>query len=290
MNKLIAIDLDGTLLNTHGEISETTKNIINEFTKKGFQIVLASGRTVDSIQNYTHELNVSNYIIAGNGSIIYDYKNKKNIYEKYISKVKALKLIKICEENSIVYSVYTNKTIVSSFLKYNVLYFYKNNLMNPVSKRTNITLVQDVSNYIKNMKDEKVMKLFICDENKSVFNSISRKFKCIDNIEFLDVSHMSRKYIFDGSKEFPIEYFYTEITEKNVDKWFSLCYLAKELNIDSKDIIAFGDNANDLKMIENAGIGIAMKNASPFVKEKANLITDFDNDNDGVALMLQKIL
>ena len=290
MYKLLAIDLDGTLLNTHGEISETTKRIIDETTKRGVKVVLASGRTVDSIRNFAYDLNVSNYIIAGNGSIIYDLKNKNAIYENYIPKSKALNLINLCEDNSITYSVYTNKSIISKFLKYNVLYYYKDNMKRTANRKTNITLVQDVYNYVKNMEDEKVMKFLIADKTKSVFSALSRKFKDIKDIGILDVSHISRKIISDGSREIPLEYYYTEISQKNVDKWIALEILAKKLNIDLKDVAVFGDNANDIKMLENAGLGIAMKNSSPVVKEKAKLVTDFDNNHDGVVLMIEKIL
>ena len=67
-------------------------------------------------------------MIAGNGAVVYDIQNDKIIYEKYIPKSKAIEIIKICEQNSIFYDVYTNKSIIASSLRYNVLYYYKENL------------------------------------------------------------------------------------------------------------------------------------------------------------------
>ena len=290
MYKLVAIDLDGTMLNTYGEVTESTKRILKETMKKGCEVVIASGRTIDSIQAIADEIGTKKYMIAGNGSIVYDISKKNIIYEKYIPKSKALNIIKICEDNSITYSVYTNKTIIANSLKYNILYYYKQNLKKQPNKKTSITLVENIYDYVKNIEDEKVMKIFICDSTESIFNAILRKIGELEDIEILDVSHMSRKVISNGSEEVPIEYFYTEITEKNVDKWYALEFLINKLNIEKKEVMAIGDNVNDRKMIEQAGLGIAMKNSTPKITEVANYVTDFDNNNDGAARAIEKFL
>ena len=79
------------------------------------------------------------------------------------------------------------------------------------------------------------------------------------DIEILEVSHMSRRMIKQGTEDIPIEYYYTEISASNVDKWNAIQYLIKRLNINKEDVIAIGDNINDIKMIENAGLGIVMR-------------------------------
>ena len=90
MYKLIAIDLDGTLLNSYGQISEKNKLALNNAKEKGIQIVLASGRTTDSVKSIANEIGVQNYIICGNGSLIYDLQKEEIIYDKFIEKKKAL--------------------------------------------------------------------------------------------------------------------------------------------------------------------------------------------------------
>ena len=92
--------------------------------------------------------------------------------------------------------------------------------------------------YIKNSENEKYLKITICDETKSIFNSVIRKLKQIKNIDVLDVSHMSRKVIKKGSEDINIEYYYTEISLADVDKWVAIQYLSKKLNIDNENIIA----------------------------------------------------
>ena len=133
------------------------------------------------------------------------------------------------------------------------------------------------------------MKILVADNTKSIFNSIIKKVRNIKDVEVLDVSHMSRKIIRHGTEEIPIEYYYTEISMQNVDKWSAIEYLIKKIEIKKEEVIAIGDNMNDKKMIENAGLGIAMKGSMPEVLEAANYVTSSNNE-EGVASALQKFL
>ena len=117
MYKLIAIDLDGTMLNSYGIVTENTKKVIKQTIEKGIDIVIASGRPIDSIKVIAKEIGSNHYFIAGNGALIYDMKEDKIIYDKLLSKEKVLEIIKICEENSIFYNLYTSQTILSKALK-----------------------------------------------------------------------------------------------------------------------------------------------------------------------------
>jgi hypothetical protein len=101
---------------------------------------------------------------------------------------------------------------------------------------------------------------------------------------------MSRKIIKNGTEEIPLEYYYTEISEKDVDKWNALEFLIQKLNITKNEVITIGDNVNDKKMIEAAGLGIAMKGSTPKITETANYITEYDNNNEGVARALEKFI
>ena len=287
MYKLVAIDLDGTMLNHYGEISEKTKEIVRKCVEKGVEIVPASGRPIDSIKTIANDLGIKGYFIAGNGALVYDIQKDEIIYENYIKKEKVLEIIRICEENSISYNVYTDKVILTPNLKFNVLYYYKENLKKEESKKTNISIVENMYEYVKNMKEENFLKITICDDSDSIFHSIIKKVREINGIEVLDIAHMSRKIIKQGTEEIPVEYFYTEISSNDVDKWNAIEFLIKELGLKREEIIAIGDNINDKKMIENAGRGIAMKGSTPEIIEVAKEVTD-TNDNDGVAKVLEK--
>lgn len=289
MYKLIAIDLDGTLLNSYGEVSNENKQAIRNVIDKGVEVVLSSGRIGDSVESIAHDLGANNYYISGNGSMLYNMKEDKIEYENFIEKEKMLKLIKICDENSIYYSIYTENMVITKSLKYNVAFYNYENSKKAFDKRTNINIVQNVYEYVENLKDNKFLKITICDDSEIIFSRIIDKFKKINNIDVLDVAHMSRKIIKEGTEEVPVEYYYTEITNKNVDKWTAIEILIKKLNIKKEEVIAIGDNMNDKLMIKNAGMGIAMGQANPKIKEIADVVTQ-DNNNNGVANILKKLI
>ncbi len=287
MYKLVAIDLDGTMLNKYGIITQNTKDVIKKVQEKGIEVVIASGRTINSVKNFSKEINSQNYFISGNGAITYDIKKDEILFENVLTKNKVLQVIKICDENSIYYSVYTENGIITKNLNYNTLYYYKENLNKEEKEKTHINIVQDIYSYIEN-RDEKILKIMICDSNQTVFKAIVKKLGEIKDIEILDVSHMSRKLIKQGTEEIALEYFYTEITSKDVDKWNAIERLIGLLGIKNEEVITIGDNANDIKMIKNAGIGIAMGESAPYIKEQANIVAE-SNDNDGVAEILKKV-
>lgn len=288
MYRLAVIDLDGTMLNQYGLVTQRTKEAIKNAQESGIEVVIASGRPTDSVKTIAQEINSNKYFISGNGAIIYDITNDEIIYENTLKKQKVLDIIKICEENSIYYNIYTEKEILAKSLQCNVLYYYKENLNKDEKNKTQINIVENIYNYISN-RDEKVVKITICDNHQVIFNSIMRKLKEISEIEVLEVSHMSRKIIKQGTEDVPIEYFYTEISAKNVDKWNAIEFLKEKMKIEKNEIIAIGDNMNDKTMIENAGLGIAMGESTPVIKEIADVVTD-TNCNDGVAKVLEKIL
>ena len=287
MYKLVAIDLDGTMLNQYGIITEKTKKAISKAQEKGVEVMIASGRAITSVKRFSKEINSNKYFISGNGAITYDIKNNKILYENILSKTKALQIIKICEENSIYYNVYTENGIIAKNLNYNTLYYYKDNLTKPDENRTHINIVENVYDYFE-QREEKILKIMICDEHKTVFNSIVRKLKELSEIEVLEVSHMSRKIIRQGTDEIALEYFYTEVSAKDVDKWNALEEIMSLMNISKEEVVTIGDNANDLKMITNAGLGVAMGESAPYVKQSADIIAP-TNDEDGVAIILNKI-
>lgn len=287
MYKLIAIDLDGTLLNSYGQVSEKNKEYINKAINNGAEVVIASGRPVSSARSIANEINANNYIICGNGSILYDLQNNQILYNKFIEKNKVLQIIKICEENSIYYNIYTENLTITKSLNYNTLVYNYENQNKPEEQRTNIKIVNDIYKYIDESEDTNVLKITICDNSNIIFGRIIKRLRDIKNIDVLDVEHMSRKTIKNGTSEVKIEYYYTEVTSQNVNKWNAIEKLASELNINREEIMSIGDNINDKEMIENAGLGVIMGNSAPYMKEFANAEVATNNE-DGVAEAIEK--
>lgn len=287
MYKLIAIDLDGTLLNSYGQISEKNRNALNKAKEHNAEIIIASGRTTDSVRNIANDIGAKSYIICGNGSLIYDLQKEKIIYDKFIDKKKALQIIEICEQNSIYYNIYTENMVITKTLNNNVLFYYQENASKPDNKKTKINIVQDIYKYVEELENQHILKITISDSNSIIFNGIIRKLRNIKDIDVLDVAHMSRKIIKTGTEETVIEYYYTEITSKNVDKWYAIEYLMDKLNIQRQEVMAIGDNVNDKMMIENAGCGVAMGNSAPYIKESADIVVS-NNNEDGVAEAIEQ--
>ena len=287
MYKLIAIDLDGTLLNSYGYVSEANKKALKELSEKGIEIVIASGRTKGAIYGIAEEIGATNYIISGNGTILYNNKENTILYESFLKIERVLQIIKICEENNIYYTLYTEKGIIAKNLNYNVLYYNYENANKPENKQVKINIVEDIYKYVQN-SEINVTKITICDSDKNIFNRIMDKLKIIKNINVLDVEHMSRKKIMSGTEEVDISYFYTEITNVNVNKWIALNKLINYLKIDKEDVIAIGDNINDKEMIENAGLGIAVGKSFLEAQKIGDMFIG-DNNSDDISVTLRKI-
>lgn len=287
MYKVAFIDLDGTLLNQYGEVDNYTKETLKNVMKNGTDIVIASGRPVDAIKRISQDIGSKNYFIAGNGSLIYDLQKDEIIYKETIKKEKVLEIIKICNKNNIYYNIYTKNEILSSELKYNVLYYYKENQNKEEKNRTKINIIQDIYKYVEE-REEEILKITVCDENKTIFESILKRLKQVKGIEVLDVEHMSRKVIKNGTDKVEINYYYTEIMLKDTDKWKAIQYLIQKLNINKEEIMAIGDNSNDKQMIENAGLGIVMKGSAEEVISIADYVTESTNNESGVAKALEK--
>ena len=100
---------------------------------------------------------------------------------------------------------------------------------------------------------------------------------------------MTKKIIKTGTEEVTIEYYYTEITSEGVNKWNAISRLIDILNISKEEVITIGDNANDIMMIKEAGMGVIMGNAAPYLKDSANFETKTNNE-DGVAEALEKLI
>ncbi len=287
MYKLITIDLDGTLLNKYGEVTEYTKNVIKKTTDKGVLVVLASGRISESVLTIAKEIGANKYYISGNGSVLYDMQKDEIIYENYLNKEKVLEIIELCDKNSIYYNIYTENAVLAKSLNYNVAFYNYENTKKSSDKKTDINIVEDMYNYIKNSNINKFLKITICDESKIVFSSIIKKIKNIEDIDVLEVSHMSQKKIKTGTKEVEVGYFYTEVSSKNVDKWYAIEKVMEIENIKKEEVMALGDNNNDIIMIKNAGLGVAMGHSNNEVKKVADYITE-NNNEDGVAKAIEK--
>ena len=134
------------------------------------------------------------------------------------------------------------------------MYYYYENSKKVENKKTKINIVENVEKYINENDVGEITKITISDETKSIFNGIINKLNELNGINILEISNMSRKMIEKGNEKVELKYFYTEITNENVNKWEALKVLANYIGIKEKERATIGDNMNDLEMIQNSGL------------------------------------
>lgn len=250
---------------------------------------LLLGRILSSVENIAKELEVGHYLISGNGALAYDMQKSEILYENDIPKETLLQLIEICDNNSIYYNLYTEEEVITKSLNYNVSFYHYENSKKSQTKKTRIHIVQNIYEYVKEAQQKHFLKMTVCDKDSSIFSSIVRKLRKVKGIDVLDISHMSRKWIKEGTEKVSIEYFYTEITKEGTDKWNAIEKIMEKERIANEEVLAIGDNMNDKKMIKMAGLGVAMGHSIPALKQVANYITK-DNNQNGVSAVIHEFV
>ena len=261
---LIALDMDGTLLDDEKKISEDNKKAIMEAKNKGCYVVLSTGRPKAGIISYNESLktgNINEYLIVFNGALVIDYNTDEIISETLLEN----------EDFKYLYNL-------SLELNVNIHAFDQNqNLITP--KNSKYTEVEASLNHIET---------HIVDFNKVTDKMIKVMF--IDEPEILDeaIKKLPQE-IYDRYTVVKSAPFFLEFLNKKVDKGNAVLALGEYLNIKQEEIICMGDAGNDLGMVLKAGLGIAMENAFPEVKKAAKFITKSNNES-GVAYAISKFV
>ncbi|MEI0446972.1 Cof-type HAD-IIB family hydrolase [Brachyspira intermedia] len=258
---LIATDLDGTLLNNNHQISEYNKKVIKAASEKGIKTILSTGRPTASASKFLYDLNIDTELISFNGAMITD-KNSNIIYQENLNPEISIKLINIAEK----YNVYHQGFLGD---RWNINRFDE--------KWTNFyTSIAKIDNYIigfDDIEDFSFSKFMFIGEN-DILKNIAEE---LNNTFGSSIYHTFSRPV------------YLEVHSPNVSKAKALKYLADKYNINSDNIIAFGDNNNDLEMLEFAGISVAVENAEDTVISKSLYITK-SNEENGVGIFINNIL
>lgn len=265
--KLVAIDIDGTLLNSNKELTAKTKATIAEAKAQGIKIVLATGRPYPGVVESLKALNLEeagDYVITYNGSLVQASDTKAIIashgltYENFIeieamARQVGVPIHTIDQEN-----IYTANHLISPYTIHEVgltgmpLYYRSIDRMTP---------------------DMEIIKMMMIDEPVLLDEAITKI-----------PDWFKEKYTTAKSAEF-----YYEILNIEANKGKALLELADHLGIKQEETMAIGDNENDLPMVVTAGIGVAMGNAVPALKAVADVI-GLSNDEDGVAGIIEEYI
>ena len=265
MYKLIAIDMDGTLLNDERQISPENYEAIQKARQNGVKIVLASGRPLVGFKRYLEELHLiseEDYVVAFNGAIVQSTGGNKIISKTTLGLEDYKELYELSKDLKVNIHALTEDTVIApKDSKYTRL----ESEINLIHK--NIIAVEEVP------EDTAILKVMFIDDPE-----------IIDEIVDKIPETISDKYTIVRS-----EPFFLEFLHKSVNKGTGVAALAEKLNIKQEEVICIGDAGNDMHMVKYAGLGVAMGNAFPELKRAASFITR-TNEEHGVAHVINKFI
>ena len=268
MIKLIAIDMDGTLLNSKKELLEETKQYFKNFHNKNTEtlLVLCTGRPETGIRPYLKDLGYleeNHYIISQNGANIYESQTGKRVMDAFVDSTAIQKWIELGKKHGI------------SVMGAGVDYYYSFDEDPTEWMEFDVKLVSGKLKRIPTKESLNIdfYKILLMGDEEQL-----NEFETIIPKEWRNEFYVvrSQKYL-------------VEVLKKGVNKAFGLEKLAAALNIKPSEIAAIGDAANDIEMLEYAGLAIAMGNASEEVKAIADIVTD-TNENNGVIKAIDKLI
>lgn len=261
--KLIIVDIDGTLTKSDKTISSYTKEVFEKAKKQGYNIVLCTGRPLVYAVEKSKLCSASNFVIADNGALIYDYANKNVIYESAIEQRYVRELFEFAEDNNMFYILnYKNGRYENKKAYYNEKY----------SK--NVDKIKLINN-VDDLNENFTQVVIECGNASEKENLIT----IIGDLKSIKINNSNGES----------DSFWCDINNFVVDKGNGIKILMKHLGYDYENVICFGDQWNDCSMFDICAVRVAMKNAVHALKEKADFITD-TNDNDGVAKFIEEYL
>ena len=264
MYRIIACDLDETLLNSDHQVSDKDVESIARLTEMGVKFVLATGRGYNTTFELRKRLGLydkeGEYTISFNGGFITENKGNRPLYKRGISFETASALYSEAVRRNQTVHVYTEDTVY--------IYNYIDAERKYVEGRMPIKEI--FSDNIDFLKDEPIIKELYMDTDISRLEKIAGEIT--DITAGLAVSYSSNRYL--------------EFNSPLADKGIGLRKLAEILKVDLSETMAVGDNINDLPMLKRAGIGVAMGNAQEDVRSQVSYVCK-DNDHNGVSEFLK---
>lgn len=273
--KMCALDLDGTLLGSDHQLSAATIEKVRELSAKGVIIALATGRSGPAVYDHVEALGLGVDIpaVIYNGGVIMNFKagtravDAKPMLVKSVPSAVAKSCIEVAGENGWLLQYYTHETIYA-----NPKGDEHRDLMRRYVELTGASHTIVTDNYQGIAAEEEAIKILImCDE------------AIVDEVMKVAKENIKGCTLIRGG-------FFIEVLRPGVCKGNTLVSLCEQFGIAKlEQTIAFGDGDNDVEFLELAGCGVAMKNAREGTKKVADMVTEFDNAEDGVAKFLAKL-
>ena len=266
--KLLAFDMDGTVLNSDKKITPRTAAALNELSRRGIYVVVSSGRALAEMNDYREDLKAMNFGILVSGGLVYDFFKAAPIKIHAVDEETILNLIDFgLEERAMIHLLTINNSIARAEDIADMAAFGMG-VYQGMFERICIRC-EDFKKYVRENPGE-VIKVNLYHRDKE---SRDRNFARMKNLN-LSISFA--------------EAWNLEASPANITKGSGLIELCDFLNINIDETVAIGDASNDTEILQTAGLAAAMGNASDEIKKLADFVTP-DNDSDGVATAIEKI-
>lgn len=265
-DKILVLDIDGTLTNSQKEISPTTKAGLINIMERGHRIILASGRPTPGMRRYEEELELEKYggyLLSFNGARIVECQSGEIVYQRTLPLTLLPGFYGFAKRNGCGLVTYLGDEVISAFEPDEYI---------ELEARINNMPVRQVKNFLSFVD---------FDINKCLMTAGPDKAAVLEK-------ELQEKYGGVASI-YRSEPFFIEIMPKNVDKASSLDKMLETIGMTRENVICCGDGFNDVSMIKYAGIGVAMGNAQQAVKEVADYITS-TNDEDGLVQVIDRFI
>jgi len=268
MYKIIACDLDETLLNSDRIVSEQNVRAIKKASELGVKFVPATGRGYNSVKKTLEEIGLfdkeNEYVISYNGGAVTENKGNKLLYFEGIPFELAKELYRRGKQYNVCTHVYTKDIVyIYRIFKEEIDYIYGR-----------MEFKETLEDNIDFLAGQDIVKVLYVNTDYSYLKQIENDLK--DLTKEIDISYSSNRYI--------------EFNHKGVNKGKGLLFIAKLLGIKQEDTIAIGDNFNDLPMIRAAGLGIGVKNTVENMKPLCDYITNATNNENAIAEVIEKFI
>lgn len=262
--KMLITDLDGTMLNSNAEISEKNLKAVRQLRKKGIYFAVASGRLYVDAVKYARQLGCSlTYNIANSGATVFNEGREiivsrfdNNFYKRVVDVLR-----------------YNNIPFIVLAKGYQGAYYDKSS--------------REYPDRVREINPDTVMEFRETDvrELTNVYKIVSSYTNVDDIIFHRELERLHRQLRAEISGEY-----FMELFPRGVSKWSGALKIAADLGIRPKDIVAVGDQENDMAIVRGVGLGIAMKNAVPRLKNVADVVLPYTNDEDGLYHLINEYL
>lgn len=260
--KMVAVDLDGTLLNSEHQLSSRAIASIQKIANAGLIILLATGRMTSALKKHWEKLGIPGLVVSHNGALVKDVKSGEIFHHETVNANVVAKILEVSEAT--------------------VVHF---NFDDRIYLRV-------ANSYSDRYSQELQVPLTYTDSFKQL-EANPTTVLLIDTFDVLQQILVAVRHQFPGQFDYVLAPWYGDVWRlqflaANTSKGKGVLQVAKRLGIKPAEIISFGDNYNDMEMIQSTGLGIAMANAVPELKQAADFVT-LSNQEDGVAYVLEAL-